>query len=38
MVNTADTAEDDRMGDFVDELVLIIKKNKMQAVFREKIE
>ena len=38
VVNTADTAEDDLMGDFVDELVRIIKKNKMQAVFREKIE
>ena len=38
VVNTADTAEDDLMGDFVDELVLIIKKNKMRAVFREKIE
>ena len=38
MVNTADTAEDDLMGDFVDEPVLIIKKNKMQAVVREKIE
>ena len=38
VVNTADTAEDDLMGDFVDELVRITKKNKMQAVFREKIE
>jgi len=38
MVNTADTAEDDLMGDCVDELVRIIKKNNMQAVFREKIE
>ncbi len=38
MVNTADTAEDDLMGDCVDELVRIIKKNNMQVVFREKIE
>ena len=37
IANTADTAEDDLMGDLVNELVRIIKKNKMQAVFREKI-
>jgi len=38
MVNTADTAEDDLMGDFVDELVRIIKKNGMQVVVREEME
>jgi putative resolvase len=37
VVNTAGTTEDDLMGDFVDELVKIIKKNKVWAVLCEKM-
>jgi len=37
VVNTADTTQDDLMGDFVDELVKIIKKNKLWATLCEKM-
>ena len=37
VVNTADTTQDDLMGDFVDELVKIVKKNKLWATLCEKM-
>jgi len=37
VVNTADTTQDDLMGDFVDELAKIIKQNKLWATLCEKM-
>ena len=37
VVNTADTTQDDLMGDFADELVKIIQKNKLWATLCEKM-